>query len=81
LSKNFIASIFAESPLLKVESPKFNFTRNRYYSSYLTPTAYSLERNKLVGKIEFNFCAQGIQVSAFGGGLCKKAWLWLIKTF
>ena len=42
---------------------------------------YSLERNKLVGKIEFNFCAQGIQVSAFGGGLCKKAWLWLIKTF
>ncbi len=28
---------------------------------------------KLVGKIEFNFCAKGIQVSAFGGGLWKKA--------
>ncbi len=28
---------------------------------------------KLVGKIEFNYCAQGIQVSAFGGGLWKKA--------
>jgi hypothetical protein len=72
LSKNFIASIFAESPLLKVESPKFNFTRNRYYSSYLTPTAYSLERNKLVGKIEFNFVPKAFRYQLSAVGFVKK---------
>ncbi|WP_176464356.1 hypothetical protein [Flectobacillus sp. BAB-3569] len=30
---------------------------------------------KLVRKIEYNFCALGFQVSAFGGGLWKKACL------